>query len=295
MVSPLFRAMMAAQALTMGLASAALAAAPAASHDQSALTSYSLERSATFEVRSKAGEIYQVMVAWPAGEAPAEGWPVLYVLDGEDNFAIAALTARRLARAGERSGVQSGIVIGIAAGPLPRRVRDYTPPVPGYNIPAGQPASGLSIGGGEAFLDLVADTIMPAVRERWRVDASRETLVGHSFGGLLAVHALLTRPKLFDAAVAISPSFWFGNGLIAREAAEPRAAGPARRLLVAEGGDGGRRSTSSDSAAAVVQRLQSSAPLMHTSFLDLPEQSHGTTFLAAIVPAIRFAFGSSER
>src|SRR3546814_8135199 len=82
-------------------------------------------------------------IPWPEGDPPSSGWPVLYVLDGEDNFAAFAVAARRLARAGARSGIAPGIVVGIGAGPLARRVRDYTPELPDYRIPAGKPAAGL--------------------------------------------------------------------------------------------------------------------------------------------------------
>jgi predicted alpha/beta superfamily hydrolase len=270
---------------------AARAGEPMAASGDQQLSPYSLERSATFEVRNAADEPYVVMVAWPEGEPPARGWPVLYVLDGEDNFAITALTARRLARAGERSGIEAGIVVGIGAGPLARRVRDYTPPVAGYRIPPGQPASGLEIGGSEAFLEMLGQRIMPLVRQRWPVDASRQTLAGHSFGGLLALHALLTRPRLFDAVVAISPSLWFGDGLVERELVRRGPESPRRRLLIAEGDETNPRSVRSMSAGALIERLRETVPSVQGRFLALPGQSHGTTFLAAIAPAIRFAFG----
>lgn len=240
---------------------------------------YALPDSAVLEVPSASGERYRVMVAWPTGTPPAAGWPVLYVLDGEDQFAIAALTARRLARAGPRSGVVPGVVVGIAAGALPRRVRDYTPATPGWAIPEGRPAYGLATGGGDAFLDLIATRIRPAINARWRIDASRETLLGHSFGGVLALHAALTRPTMFDRVVAVSPSTWFGGDLLTREAAAaPRGA----TALIAEG-DGG------EAAATLARRIAG------TRFLSLPGQSHGTTMLAAMAPAVTFAFGSEAR
>ena len=236
---------------------------------------YTLPNSAVLDVRSAAGEPYRVTVAWPEGAPPAAGWPVLYVLDGEDNFAIAAVTARRLARAGARSGVEAGLVVGIEAGPLPRRVRDYTPATPGWTIPQGHPAAGLATGGGEAFLDLVAQRIQPLVAARWRVDPARQTMMGHSFGGLLALHAALTRPAMFGAVVAVSPSTWFGDGLLQREA---EAAPQGVRALIAEGERG-------EQAAALAARMA------QARFLPLPGQTHGGTMLAAMAPAVSFAFG----
>lgn len=255
-------------------------ASPLTATERPVAQPYELPRSLMTEVGS-----YQVMIAWPEGEPPVAGWPVLYVLDGEDNFAITALTARRLARAGERSGVDAGVVVGIAAGPLARRVRDYTPATPGWIIPAGRPAHGLVTGGAEAFLDLVERRIMPMVHAgRWRIDRSRETLAGHSFGGVLALHAAFTRPALFDNVVAVSPSLWFGDGLLAREAVN-RPAGP--RILIAEG-DGAMAGIASP--ASFVATLGERAHL-----LPLPGQTHGTTMLAATAPTITFAFGKANR
>src|SRR3546814_17652367 len=74
-------------------------------------------------------------------------------------------------------------------------------------IPAGKPAAGLKTGGASAFLDFLQRSVMPVIEARWHIDRRRETLVGHSFGGLLGVHAWLTRPALFDHVVVASPSF----------------------------------------------------------------------------------------
>lgn len=251
-----------------------------------AATPYTLSNSVEQVVHARNGDAYRVMIAWPEGPPPPAGYPVLYVLDGEDNFAIAALTARRLARAGARTGISEGIVVGIAAGPLPRRTRDYTPATPGWTIPANRPASGMTTGGAEAFLDLVERQVQPLVRQRWRVDRSRETLLGHSFGGLLALHAALTRPTMFGGVVAVSPSLWFGDGLIAHEVATAKRAPP---ILIAEG------EGASVAPVELIRLLDRDADAARARFLPLPGQSHGTTMLAAMAPAIRFAFSEAER
>jgi len=259
--------------------------APAAPAAPVAGVPYTLPHSVEQVVRAKNGDAYPILIAWPEAPPPAGGYPVLYVLDGEDNFAIAALTARRMARAGARTGISDGIVVGIAAGPLPRRTRDYTPATPGWTIPANRPASGMATGGAEAFLDFVERQVKPLVRRRWRVDRSRETLLGHSFGGLLALHAALTRPAMFGGVVAVSPSLWFGDGLIAREVATAKDVPP---MLIAEG-DG-----AAVAPAELIRSIDRGADAGRVRFLPLPGQSHGTTMLAAIAPAIRFAFSGAE-
>lgn len=272
----------------VALAAALLIAPLASAGDVTADAPYTIARSAVSEVAAPDGHRYRLFVAWPEGEPPVDGWPVLYLLDGADNFAVATETARRLARAGARSGIAQGIIVGIDSGPLARRVLDYTPPAPGYAIPAGAPAHGLKTGGAERFLDLVANTVQPRIAARWRVDPARTTLAGHSFGGVLALHALFTRPAVATRYAAVSPSFWYGGSLLTEEAA--RAQPASRRLLIAaaasEGGPGADAGTGERMVAGLIARGA------EARILDLPGQSHGTTMLAAMGEIIRLAFGT---
>lgn len=267
---------------------AALLVAPLGAAAAAADVPYAIERSAVSEVAAPDGHRYRLLVAWPAGEPPAEGWPVLYLLDGADNFAVATETARRLARAGARSGIAPGIVVGVDSGPLARRVLDYTPAAPGYTIPAGAPAHSLKTGGAERFLDFVERTVQPRIAARWRVDPARRTLAGHSFGGVLALHALFTRPDVATRYAAVSPSFWYGGPLLAKEAQRARPA--SRRLLIAAGPAEGGPGTESGTRERFVTGLIARGA--EARLLDLPGQSHGTTMLAAMGEIVRLAFGT---
>ncbi|WP_129791158.1 alpha/beta hydrolase [Sphingosinicella sp. CPCC 101087] len=250
---------------------------------------WQIERSAVETIEAPDGHAYRILVAWPEGEPPAQGWPVLWVLDGEDNFAIAAVTARRLARAGVRSGVGPGLVVAIDSGPLARRVLDYTPPLPGYAIPAGAPAHGLATGGGDAFLGFLETRVRPEIERRWRVDPGRHTLIGHSFGALLALQAL-AQGRSWTGIVAVSPSLWFGDG---RFAAVPpsEAARPVRGVLIASGdAEQGPAGPAAPLAEALAARLRARGlPARH---LALSGQTHGTTLLAALGQAVALAFAT---
>jgi len=249
---------------------------------------WQLERSDVLTVTASDGHAYRVMAAWPEGEPPAAGWPVLWVLDGEDNFALVAMTARRLARAGARSDVMDGIVIGIDSGPLARRVLDYTPATPGQAIPPGAPAHGLATGGADAFLAFLDARVRPAIAARWRIDPARQILLGHSFGGLLALHALFSG-KWQGNVIAISPSLWFGDGLLEREE-RVFAPGPGKRLvLIATGDERGPDSRSGAAAEMLTARLRQRG--LDARYRTLPGFMHGTTMLAAMGDAVIAAFG----
>lgn len=267
-------------ALVVALAAAAPGAALAAP--------WQLDRSEVLSVRSSDGEEYQVMVAWPEGDAPPGGWPVLWVLDGEDNFAMAATTARRLARAGARSGVEPGVVVGIASGSLQRRARNFTPELPGYSIPAGTPGHGLPTGGADAFLSFFESGVRPLVEKRWPVAATRQTILGHSFGGLLALHELGARGG-FSGYAAISPSLWYGKGAVVRRV-ESSAKLSDKRVLLAQA------DVERDSAASLEKlgaALAAGGAQVQT--LPLAGQNHGSTMNAAIVQSVTFAFGKEKR
>jgi len=259
----------------LALAATLAAAAPVAAEP------WTLENSHAETIEASNGRPYRVLVAWPEGEPPASGWPVLWLLDGEDNFAPAALTARRLAGAGARTGIEPGLVVGIESEALAQRVYDYTPETPGYAIPEGLPAHGLQTGGGDTFLDALENELRPLVASRWSIDPERQTLAGHSFGGLLAIHALDTR-RSFSAYAAISPSLWFGDG-------EWTAGGdPDARLFLARGTE--------ERAFAPADAVQSLAERRHAARLPveysaLEGHGHGTTMLAAMAAVIKTAFG----
>ncbi|MFT4027270.1 MAG: alpha/beta hydrolase-fold protein [Novosphingobium sp.] len=271
---------------------AAAAHAPAAASVAGPEPAYAIERTAVLSVKAADGHDYRVMVSWPATPPPPQGWPALYVLDGEDNFAIVTQTMRRLARAGARSGAEDRLIVAIESGSLARRVFDYTPAAPGWTIPAGAPAAGLPTGGAEAFLDFLSGRLMPELARRWSIDPRRQAILGHSFGGLLTLDACLTRPGMFETGIAVSPSLWFGGDLLANlEKAYARSPRSNGRLLIAAGGDergalGGAPAT--ETARQLAGRLKALDPPAQVAFIDLKGQGHGGTMLAALVPALGF-------
>ncbi|MEG2999872.1 MAG: alpha/beta hydrolase-fold protein [Comamonas sp.] len=171
---------------------------------------------------SSAPRQHRVMVYVPQGAAPVGGWPVMYVLDGNLMFPfIAQLVHNRSARGPElRSG--SAIVVGLGHA-LPAdngevhdrsaRTYDYTLPYDGV----GPDSQGRAQGGADVFLDFIAQQLQPLLQAALPVNAQRQTLVGHSYGGLCTLHALFTRPGMFQRHVAASPSLWWGDGVVVQE------------------------------------------------------------------------------
>ncbi len=79
------------------------------------------------DIVSATGGAYRIFIQTPEGPAPEAGYPVLYILDGEDNFAVAAATTDRYAKYARDHGFEAGLIVGIGYAEESRRSLDYTP------------------------------------------------------------------------------------------------------------------------------------------------------------------------
>jgi hypothetical protein len=158
-------------------------------------------RAEKFRIRSAVlNEERELRVAKPINYDKSQAaYPVLYVLDADLNFPFTAEIVRFLAA---YQLIPEMIVVGVTN---TDRNRDMTP-----SKATEAHERYASAGGADAFLKFLGDEAIPQIEKSYRALPSR-TIVGHSLSGLLAVHALLTRPDLFDSYVAISPSLWWNK------------------------------------------------------------------------------------
>ena len=183
------------------------------------------------------GPGYRLFVAVPKGPAPAAGWPVLYMLDG--NAAFDFLTPEDLA------GVPGLMLVGVGYDTdrqFARELRtlDFTAPDgPGDGLRPDHVHEGRIAGGAAIFHDRLTGPLRAAAEAGVPVDPTRRTLWGHSFGGLFVLYALLARPSAFARYASISPSIWWDEALIRRIAAK---AEPASLPLLMALGDREKRS-----------------------------------------------------
>lgn len=193
--------------------------APSVSPTKPTVPGYTMPNTHMWDMTSDSGETYRIFVSYPTeGESPKGGYPVLYVLDGNAIFAGFAETRRML----EGSDVGKSIVVGVGY-PTDkaydmRRLYDLTggPPPPPWDAELGKERSG----GWEKFLDFLTGKLRTEIGKRYRIDAKRQALFGHSLGGLFALHTLFTRPDAFHAIIAASPSlFWHRQEMLKEEQA----------------------------------------------------------------------------
>lgn len=172
-------------------------------------------------VPAHGGAPWRIFLHVPSGPAPEAGWPVLYMTDGNAVIGTAVDAMRAQAFYPTGTNVGWGVIVAIgypvegAYDPL-RRSWDLGPP-PGKTYPPfyeGTPE--VRTGGAEEFLAFIEDELKPWVASRVTVDASRQVLYGHSFGGLFALYALFTRPLAFQTWIAASPAIYWEDRAIDR-------------------------------------------------------------------------------
>ena len=163
----------------------------------------------SFTIESKMlGEKCKAMVYLPYGYTTnKDKYPVVYVLDAEYNAAFTAEAATVL-EGNEK--MPPAIIIGISSN---NRGRDLTPAGDkGWTPPQEMPSSG----GADRFLDYIEKELIPYVNKNYRAEPFN-VIIGHSLGGLLAMHSFATRPDLFQATIALESSLWWNDGAVGKE------------------------------------------------------------------------------
>ena len=107
----------------------------------------------------------------------------------------------------------------VVAVPNTNRTRDLTPTHSTVGGDGEESPFLEASGGGDAFLDFLRNELIPHVEARYRTKPYR-ILVGHSFGGLLALHAFLEAPDVFQGYVAIDPSLWWDDEVLVQRIRE---------------------------------------------------------------------------
>lgn len=156
------------------------------------------------------GRIYRIQTA-TLGEMPSEGYPVLFVLDGEAFFpALYNIMQSLMPNPVTRSNAPCLIVgIGYAGGgvrDLVQRAADYTPPL-GDNATADERQQ---FGQADRFAAFIDSELTAFLESKYRLDKNETAVFGHSFGALFGLYSLLSHRR-FRRHWLVSPSIWWHN------------------------------------------------------------------------------------
>jgi len=155
-------------------------------------------------------------------------YPVMYLLDGDSSFHVATGTVHFMSE-GLTGSIQIPELIVVAV-PNTDRTRDLTP-THTIQRPEGDDPSLKNSGGGDAFLRFLKEELLPEIDRTYRT-APYRIIVGHSFGALLALHALQREPDLFQGYIAIDPSVFWDDEVLVRRAANGLKSGNGRPRAV---------------------------------------------------------------
>ena len=154
----------------------------------------------------------EIWVRMPAtAQGKKESYAVVYMTDAGPNINEIGSSIDFLADAGFMPPL---IVVAIAN---TDRVRDLTPTHADIKHSDGTVETFPTSGGADKFLDFIQTELVPEIEKRYTTHPYR-IVVGHSLGGLFAIHALINRSELFNACIATSPSLWWDNFRTVRQA-----------------------------------------------------------------------------
>ncbi len=174
---------------------------------------------------------YRLSIALPFGYSQTDTtrYPVMYILDGDPNLALATLIQRTMSYDGE---VPNIIIVGIGyqvenfLASRSFRAHDYTPTNDAKTDSAMTASHHIKMvsGGAADFLRVMDEEVILFVDQSYKTNHDR-LLAGHSYGGLFTAYSLLHKPKLFNRYLISSPSLGWGGGEIIKEEAHFFAAG----------------------------------------------------------------------
>jgi predicted alpha/beta superfamily hydrolase len=217
-------------------------------------------------------------------------FPVLYLMDGENHFELLSQYVDYLSRP-DVWAMPKIIVVGI---PNTKRVRDLTPTQSQLNY-EGIPDTAAwykSSGGNETFLEFLKKELMPFVDSNYTTQQYK-LFAGHSFGGISSINCMLTHPDMFDAYIAVSPSFWWDNEYLLKWSEKKLISGSTlnKKLFYCDGNEGGSDSffhkglLKFDSIIAEKKMVGFDYKYKH-----YPDEMHMTVPIIAYLDALRFIF-----
>lgn len=180
------------------------------------------------------GRPWRIFLARPPGEAPAAGFPSVFMLDADAGFASFVEVMRRGAARPQATGIAPTLIVGIGYGEGEdhrARRRFDTTAGPGAE---GAGRSEAATGGRDAFLAFIEGTLKPRLARELPVDARRQALFGHSLAGWFVLDVMARASGAFRSYVAVSPSIWWDEARLLEGLALPRAAAPRLSILVGE-------------------------------------------------------------
>ena len=207
-------------------------------------------------------------------------YPVIYLMDGDYNFAAVAGMLDSLANKGQR--IPEVILVGISDKGTDSYHKFTTP----NGLPT--PKNDKVTGQAKQFLSFLTQEVQPYIEKRYRT-SSHKSLVGQSMGGLFVLNALIEQPSAFSNYVAISPSVWLGdNAIVNRAKAKLNIQGDKPITLFLALADETRMGLYD-----FINLLDTNQPAkLHWSFKQYEDENHNSVGLIALRDSLKALFAN---
>lgn len=158
----------------------------------------------------------------PQGFDKAKAYPIIYLLDGsmnEDFIHVSGLVQFF----NQMYSMPETIVVGVAN---VDRKRDFTFHTDIKDLQKDYPTTGHS----DKFITFLEKELKPYVESQFKT--TEKYLFGQSLGGLLATEILLKKPEMFNNYFIISPSLWWDDQSLLKQAGQLLSKSPDTKKFV---------------------------------------------------------------
>lgn len=164
----------------------------------------STERYSIFSNHLKEDRTFQIYLPQSYFFSDRGNYPVIYLIDGDYNFHYDVGLVEMLSSVGGK--IPEMIVVGITAKGSEVYQKNCAP--------TDSTAAG---GNANNYMAFIEKELKPYIKKNFRVSAY-DILIGHSMGGLFTTNYFLENPTHFDTYIAIDPSLWWNNYVMADRA-----------------------------------------------------------------------------
>ncbi len=221
----------------------------------------------------------------PDGYSDKEKYPVIYLLDGsasEDFLHVVGLVQFY----NMTFNMPKTIIVGIAN---VDRKRDFAFPTKNEAQKKKYPTTG----GSAKFIDFLEKELQPYIKASYKTNDSTY-LIGQSLGGLVASEILLKKPDLFSNYIIVSPSLWWDDESLLKQAPALLTGQTDNKkwVYVSVGAEGKEME---EGAAGLVKALKNSGKKnMKIDFMPLPKENHATILHNSIYEAFKILYPYKE-
>jgi predicted alpha/beta superfamily hydrolase len=205
-------------------------------------------------------------------------FPVIYVLDADGRDQHIVPTARFLFL---NNKMPKAIVVGVFN---IDRNHDFLP-LSSDKVPFG--------GGADNFMNFFKTELIPYIDKTYKAN-NFKVLVGHSYGGEFAMHVLLNDPDIFDAYIAIDPSFWYDKKAMVKTAMKEfsKSKNWSKAIFIS-----GREGRGMDEMGinSMDTLLQTAAPKeLDWKIVSYPNEDHGSVTFKTAYDGLRYIFDAGS-